>query len=555
MINNSNNNKNVNADISTSSLHEIALKMSISESLDIDRQLSNLSEDDFWGDWTEHLKDSFNSFIKTQENLDDVIAIKKRFIPPILFSEIKTLVDRVYAGNWEIYFDDVIYFDVFTVEDFIFSRLDNQLIRQKESKINYLSKQNVALKRKLKNEHRKKIWHAQVLLKMVGGDFKEKRPSYISHSLKREYQNNYKNNQQFIKDMAVIGENGDIIPLAQTIRTQEQKAAEILNIIDAMEKKMELNNKENPTNKMDWVFITLTLKPELHPNPTRGRNSYDGTAPNISAKQQKSDWNKVRALLRKKGILPEDHFYGVIVAEVHKDGCQHLHLVFFYFLNNYNKIRSCFFQVFPNLNDNQNDKKCSFKRNNGKAKASSYAFKYVMKATSNFDPNIDIFNLQTEEEKGCLLNSAFRSFNGIRGIQFFGIANCLTKWRFLSRNIKNIELNHRLEEIIRNQDLYSFIAEKHYDTVKNKYYSRPKEKTKKFIGCIVDNVSYLKRFFTKVSLSSLKTNTKDLMYLLNGYIDLSNKQKEEVLVSHNYSRGKEKELFPPGFLLCDIDFN
>lgn len=429
------------------------------------------------------------------------------------------------------------------------------MIRQKESKINYLSKQNVALKRKLKNEHRKKIWHAQVLLKMVGGDFKEKRPSYISHSLKREYQNNYKNNQQFIKDMAVIGENGDIIPLAQTIRTQEQKAAEILNIIDAMEKKMELNNKENPTNKMDWVFITLTLKPELHPNPTRGRNSYDGTAPNISAKQQKSDWNKVRALLRKKGILPEDHFYGVIVAEVHKDGCQHLHLVFFYFLNNYNKIRSCFFQVFPNLNDNQNDKKCSFKRNNGKAKASSYAFKYVMKATSNFDPNIDIFNLQTEEEKGCLLNSAFRSFNGIRGIQFFGIANCLTKWRFLSRNIKNIELNHRLEEIIRNQDLYSFIAEKHYDTVKNKYYSRPKEKTKKFIGCIVDNVSYLKRFFTKVSLSSLKTNTKDLMYLLNGYIDLSNKQKEEVLVSHNYSRGKEKELFPPGFLLCDIDFN
>ncbi|WZB61429.1 hypothetical protein WJ970_29870 [Achromobacter xylosoxidans] len=77
MINNSNNNKNVNADISTSSLHEIALKMSLSESLDIDRQLSNLSEDNFWGDWTEHLKDSFNIFIKTQENLDDLISIKK----------------------------------------------------------------------------------------------------------------------------------------------------------------------------------------------------------------------------------------------------------------------------------------------------------------------------------------------------------------------------------------------------------------------------------------------------------------------------------------------
>ncbi|WZB61430.1 hypothetical protein WJ970_29875 [Achromobacter xylosoxidans] len=69
------------------------------------------------------------------------------------------------------------------------------------------------------------------------GILKKNDPLISATLLKREYQNNYKNNQQFIKDMAVIGENGDIIPLAQTIRTQEQKAAEILNIIDAMEKR------------------------------------------------------------------------------------------------------------------------------------------------------------------------------------------------------------------------------------------------------------------------------------------------------------------------------
>lgn len=167
---------------------------------------------------------------------------------------------------------------------------------------------------------------------MIGGN-QHDRPHYISNSLKREYQNNYKANQKFINDMCIISENGDIIPLSKAVRTQEQKTAEHLNIVNAMEKRMELHNEENPSDKMDWLFITLTLKPELHPNPTskNSKNSYEGMAPHLSAKTQKADWNKVRALLRKKGILPEDRYYGVIVSESHKDGCQHLHLIFFYF--------------------------------------------------------------------------------------------------------------------------------------------------------------------------------------------------------------------------------
>lgn len=497
----------------------------------------------------------FILFIKEEEKLDEIIEKKKRLIPPALYQEVCHLVNKNYSNDWQLYFDDVIYFDVFTLEDFFYSRLDKDRIQRKEHNINKLSRQNLSLRRKLKNKYRKAVWHAQVLLKMVGGN-KHDRPLYISNSLKREYQNNYKANQKFINDMCIIGENGDIIPLSKAVRTQEQKTAEHLNIVNAMEKRMELHNEENPTDKMDWLFITLTLKPELHPNPTskNSKNSYEGMAPHLSAKTQKADWNKVRALLRKKGILPEDRYYGVIVSESHKDGCQHLHLIFFYFVNDYNTIRSCFFQVFPNLNDSQKDKKCSFKRNDGSAKASSYVFKYITKATSNFDPKTDIFNLQTEQEKGCLINSAFRSFNGIRGIQYFGIANCLTKWRFLSRNIKRLDINQRLEEIIINQDLYSFIAERHFENVENKYHTTA-QKTKKFIGCIVDNLFYIKRFFSKTLFQTLKTNKTDLFYLLNSLIDLANSKKEEVLVSHNYSRGKEKDLFPPGFLLNEIDFN
>lgn len=61
---------------------------------------------------------------------------------------------------------------------------------------------------------------------MIGGN-QHDRPHYISNSLKREYQNNYKANQKFINDMCIISENGDIIPLSKAVRTQEQRQQSI----------------------------------------------------------------------------------------------------------------------------------------------------------------------------------------------------------------------------------------------------------------------------------------------------------------------------------------
>ncbi len=94
----------------------------------------------------------FILFIKEEEKLDEIIEKKKRLIPPALYQEVCHLVNKNYSNDWQLYFDDVIYFDVFTLEDFFYSRLDKDRIQRKEHNINKLSRQNLSLRRKLKNK-------------------------------------------------------------------------------------------------------------------------------------------------------------------------------------------------------------------------------------------------------------------------------------------------------------------------------------------------------------------------------------------------------------------
>ncbi|WP_186151863.1 replication endonuclease [Burkholderia gladioli] len=516
---------------------------------------------------------SFYDIVNQDDFQYDEIELKKKLIPEILLGEVTRIVSSRYSGNWNRYFKDCYrYFDTFSIKDLVLARLDKQSLQSEYERMDWLyfefglvahSTNKSITRRRLKNIYKKKVWHAQVLLKLTGGNTRNARASYITNALLNEYKIDYAKNQSFIKEQVIIGEDKKIIPLAKATRTPEQRLAENLNIISVMEKRM--------IDGFDWLFITLTLEPELHPNPTKGALSYDGTAPNISAKKQKSDWNKVRALLKKKDILPEKDYWGVIVSEAHKDGCQHLHILFFYRVSMYQSIRDSFFHVFPNLNDNQRDKKCSFSKNSGKAKASSYCFKYICKATSVFDPNMDIWGMKktvdgkpVKVERGIVANSAFRSYNGIRGIGFFGIANCLTKWRFLARNQDRFVLDDRLKRILEEQDLYSFIQEKQYDRFDNVYIDT-KDKTKKFIGLnmyvlkkglssplsiVTEKVFVMKRFYAKTVKSMFHKNSlfdSNRKYLISELSKLAKAKALEViqltnlpvLVNPSYSRGGE----------------
>lgn len=495
------------------------------------------------------------------------VNLRKKLIPNIIYNDVSLIVKRLFKGNWEEYFKDVeLYFNTFTIKDFILANMSEDDLKSEAERIDWLQfnfslvadVKKAITKRRIKNLQKRKIWHSMVLLKLAGGTSNNKRFNYLSPSVLFQYKTDYKKNQDFVKDGVLIGEDGKVFSLADCAKTFGQRTAETLNVVSYMERKSDEINKLSP-GAIDWLFITLTIKPEHHPLPTKGKNSYDGTSPFDSAKAQKNDWNTVRALLRKKGIFPDKHFWGTIVAEIHKDGCQHLHLVIFYYVKDYEKIKETFFSVFPNL-----DEEKSFLKNNGEAKATSYVFKYILKATNCFDMTVDIFKqkrtvikdkkiIEEKIEGGVLANSAFRSFNNIRGIAFFGISKCMTKFRFLARNLGRINsgkenqilCNYRLEEIIRNNDFYAFVDECHYENFKNEYIET-KNNTKKFIGltCLVNNVVYMKRFFMKtikqaVEDKSLLEDYKNLAIQMNK--EILEECNELVLINPSYSRKGDKD--------------
>lgn len=82
---------------------------------------------------------------------------------------------------------------------------------------------------------------------------------------------------------------------------------------------------------MGWLFVTYTAPPEYHPNPLKGKCSYN---PDLGVKASHlyiaSGWSRVRALLSKRGIKTGiDSYFGIRIAETHKDGAVHWHMLVF----------------------------------------------------------------------------------------------------------------------------------------------------------------------------------------------------------------------------------
>jgi hypothetical protein len=486
--------------------------------------------------------------------------LEKKFenLPQCLMDDIEYTVKKSYFDDFSLYLDDVsIFFKTFTKRDLRLIDREDQievladLLEKMANIYNRTAKEKISSDRilkQIKNQRRKLMFHASVLLKLVGKTGK----NYCSNTVFSQYKMAKIKEQQYIKDNVLVGKDGYIVSLAKATKTVDQNIAEKLNIINTMEKMAK-------DNEFTWSFITVTLAPEFHPNPSKGVSSYNGVSPAESAKMLNSNINKTRALMKKRGLKPGQDFFGTTTAEAHKDGCLHKHILMFHHPDKTNEIQDCFFSVFPNLKkqvleamrleseglksrnpwqideDFDSDDNWQVERKEGeRAKASSYVFKYVMKSLTAFDPNLDIASIDEKKEEdkliySSMLNNCFRSYNSIRGVTFFGLENCLSKFRFLARNTKKVKMHARLEEVIKSNDLYAFIKERHCDDVSNKYVEV--RDIKKFVGCVVSGVSYLKNFFAMAKRKSALAN-KSL------FVELANISFNEVmvLVNHNCSR-------------------
>lgn len=72
-------------------------------------------------------------------------------------------------------------------------------------------------------------------------------------------------------------------------------------------------------------FLTLTLPPEFHPNPSRGRCSWNGCTPHEAHNHIQKNWRLIQRRFNEKG----GKFYGVRVEEPHEDGCPHWHALIY----------------------------------------------------------------------------------------------------------------------------------------------------------------------------------------------------------------------------------
>lgn len=192
-----------------------------------------------------------------------------------------------------------------------------------------------------------------------------------------------------------------------------------------------------------WLFITLTLPAEFHSNPSKGKNSWDGSTVRDGKDFFQDKLRLMRGKLKSdKKEFNLDNGFGIRVAEPQKDGTIHYHIVLF--VNPKYKQYYCnTFRYYFERNETIN---VGFKKENrshgcliieegfdkdgfevkeeGLAKASTYILKYCLKGYNINDvDNKDFVFSQLEAV------NAWKAMNGIRSISDLGVKGFKSKYR------------------------------------------------------------------------------------------------------------------------------
>jgi len=167
---------------------------------------------------------------------EEELKIKVDLIPAFLKYEVQEIVSRNYGNDWTSYLNNVaIYFRTMTFEKLT-------LINQYEKDKSFFNNSTSKEKKKMRREIFGIISHCSVLLKLVGHN----RSWYCCKSLISEYKQKVRKERDFIESRSVIGEDGKEFPLKKCVASKEQKIAEKLNQIDALQK---------IALKQDWTVV------------------------------------------------------------------------------------------------------------------------------------------------------------------------------------------------------------------------------------------------------------------------------------------------------------
>jgi len=258
------------------------------------------------------------------------------------------------------------------------------------------------------------------VLKLVG---KTGRP-YVSQHTREHRDQQLQLQQRWIQATKAIKEDGTVFELTDCVRSERERFAELYALIKGQETYFTAK-KHVPT------FITLTAPATFHINPSHGEDQWDGSSPTKTQAWFTEQWARARAALAKKNIRLE----GVRVAEPHKDGTPHWHLMLYLTTGQLPIVREVILEYFGHSPHAVEIKADFTNPKKGKrATAASYMLKYIIKtvrfaASSGTSAVGDLF-LSAEADD----TDAWRATWGIRGFQFFGtLFGKQTLWRELRR--------------------------------------------------------------------------------------------------------------------------
>lgn len=377
----------------------------------------------------------FLNFIEDEEQKELSLVRKRtqylKLVPTSLLSHVEWAIDKKFKGDVDKWAESVpLFFKLFKLDDF---KVANFAIALND---NNRIQMNRARKRKL-------LWAAQ-LLKLVGKNAHK----YMPISLINEYVEQQRKQEEYCEKALLINSSGKTFKLTPPSVRKKHRSAENYRI-------SKLHEKIAKDRDFTWAFITLTLPPAYHPNPTKGKNRYSGVTPEVSANALQDVWAKIRSNLNKHGMKAHTDYFGTSVQEAHKDSCLHLHALIHLSHDNLPVLKSIIKKQEEiqrhklakeyNMPFNQVRLNYDFKEAKpGKASASTYLFKYI-----NPDTN----------DKATIANEACRSYYGIRAVRHFGVKNKLTTFNHLCKNYKNYENvfeNDEIVKMLKDRDLYLF---------------------------------------------------------------------------------------------------
>jgi len=241
---------------------------------------------------------------------------------------------------------------------------------------------------------------------------------------------------EFLQNTFLIGDNGNLLCLADVANTAESRWAWLMACANGMQAEMAAAG-------MTWSMLTLTAPGHMHPTPTKrdksGNLAWETKGrPDALATQEyiKTGWARMRADLYAQDIF----LVGFRCAEPHKDGTPHWHVLVWHRPGERKAIldamdaqfKDQIWRIDRKTGKRKENKKRLVAGDDEKGSAVGYLIKYLTKHTgvAHGDDTKKKRKLQAIAERV----DAWRSAWGIRSFQPFGLPKAArSTWNQLGR--------------------------------------------------------------------------------------------------------------------------